>query len=402
MTDKNKVESRLEALGSELRSQKSVVGDVMARVNVMPCPARTGPERKDAVIWRLIMNKYARMAAVAAMLTIVAIVVVTTIDKTTPAAYALEQTIAAIRDVRFVHMTEWSVGKDEPLNIWMEYSDTGEPLRIRLSFPEWKNPGDGAKEVLWQDNVAQVYKAKNNMFITISEKKILREFRKLASALDAGELFKRMATIENVAERKVEVAMPSGDQDKIIITSSFKGLMQKFYVDPATKLLSKMETFTIDAEGKEKLVATMNCDYARPETDVFAIQAPEGTTNIDMVNTVIGIPQGEMTDEQAAKETVRQFWQALIDSDYRKAGGIFSGFPEDKMKETFGRARVISIVSIEEPIVDDVSRTTGGYRVKCVVELEYNGKTGQQQFGPLVRKGDDQAHPDNWVINGGI
>jgi len=397
MSDKNEIGSRLRALGGELRGQGSVVDDVMSRVKDMPVPMSSRPEQRDAVIWRFIMKRYGRIAAVAAVLVIAVVIGVKMIDKVTPAAYALQQTIAAIREVGFVHVMEWSAGQDEPLSIWIEYNENTEPLTIRMSLPAWKSPEDGAKEVLWQDNVAQVYVPKKNVLLTVAEKR-LREFRKLASSLDAGELFKKMATLENIGQRKVEVTMPTGDQDKIVIASTGNGLTKKFYVDPGTRLLARMETYRVDADNNETLEATMDFDYVRPEADVFAIQVPEGTTEIDMVNTIIGIPQGEMTDEQAAKETVRQFWQALIEQDYQKAGAIFSGVPADKMQEIFGKFKVIRVVSTDEPIVDAVSKTTGGYRVKCVLQIEMNGRTTQQEFGLLVRKGGSEMLPDNWMI----
>jgi hypothetical protein len=400
MTDKNKIETRLQALGKELRGQESAVGDVMSKISAMP-PVTRSEDPKGAMIWRFAMNRYTKIAATAAVLAIAAIVIFMAMEKATPAAYALNQTLEAIQNVRFVHLKVWQTDKDEPMQIWMEYDEKSEPIRIRMSMPEWKSPEDGPKELLWQDNVAQVYIVKKKVSVTLTEKAVAG-FRELASRLDAGELFKKMMAMEKTGQQKVEITIPSTKGEFIVITSSGKSVVKKFYIDPATKLLTKMETFTVDAAGNEKLDATMDFDYVRPEADVFAIAVPAGTMNIDMVSTVIGVPQGEMTDAQAATETVRQLWQALIDKDYQKAGGIYSGMPADKMKELFEPFKFIRVVSMETPIVDDVSRTTRGYRVNCVVEMEAGGKTVQQPFAPLVRKGDDQANPNNWVINGGI
>jgi hypothetical protein len=406
MTEKNKIETRLETLGSELRGQESVVGDVMSKINAMPPVTRSENGPRGAMIWRFVMNRYTKIAAVAAVLAIAAIVTFMAMEKATPMAYALEQTIAAIQNVRFVHLKVWQTADDEPMHIWMEYDNNAEPIRIRMSMPTWKSPKDGPKEVLWQDNVAQVLLVRKKTLLTITEKKMVGEFRGIASQLDAGQLFKRMVTGDKTAGPKVEVTKPSGDGEPIVVTSTMVkdniSYVQMFHIDPVTKLVTLTQVTSVDSDGKETVKFKMECDYTRPETDVFAIQVPEGTVSIDNVANVVGIPQGEMTDEQAATETVSQFWQALIAADYQKAGSIYSGLPADKMKEVFGRFKFIRLVSMEEPIVDAVSRSTHGYRVKCVIEMEYNGKTGQQPFGPLVRKGDDQAHPDNWVINGGI
>jgi hypothetical protein len=122
----------------------------------------------------------------------------------------------------------------------------------------------------------------------------------------------------------------------------------------------------------------------------------------DQVNNEFGLRQGEMTDQQAAAEAVRVFWQALIDGDYQEAGTIYSGVSADKMKERFGRFKVIRVISMDEPSTDAVTAMTSGFRVKSVVEVEVDGKTVQQPFGPLVRKGDDPSRPNNWMIHGGI
>jgi hypothetical protein len=111
-----------------------------------------------------------------------------------------------------------------------------------------------------------------------------------------------------------------------------------------------------------------------------------------------------MTDEQAATETVRQFFQALIDKDYKKAGQIYSGISEEKMKEIFeSKLNVTSIISIDTP----TPYPNGGqhcFRVPC--EVEITGTDGQKTtwkpYGPFARCGDDEIHPDRWIISGGI
>jgi hypothetical protein len=408
MTEKNKIETRLEALGSELRGQESVVGDVMDRINRISAAAQPLRERRDAVMWRFIMNRYTKIAAAAAVLIIAAIVTFMAMEKATPMAYALEQTVAAIQNVRFVHLRFWQADKDEPIEAWMEYDEKSEPLKIRLSLPTWKSPEDGPKEILWQDNVAQVLMVRKKALLTITDKKMAGEFRQIASQLDAGTLFKQMVAADKSGQRKVDVTMPSGEGESIIVTSTATGNngteVLTFHLDPATRLATLIEITTNDAAGKKTTVFKMECDYTRPDTDVFAIVVPAGTMNIDMVNTVVGVPQGEMTDEQAAKETVRQFWQALIDKDYQKAGGIFSGVPADKIQEMFRGFKFIRVVSMDEPSTDAVTARMGGLRVKSVVEVEVDGRTAPQSFtfSPIARKGDDQAHPNNWMISGGI
>jgi hypothetical protein len=400
MDNKNKIESRLQALGEDLRSQESVVSDVMDRINRIP--ASVGPVRspRDAFIWRFMMNKYTKIAAAAAILIVAAVVTVTMVEKSTPSAYALEQTIAAFQNVRFVHVNDWEVGKDQPMQIWMEYGDNAEPIRIRLSMPEWKNPLDGPKEAIWAAGVAQVYMPKKNVFVTIGEKRVVAEMRDLASALDAGDLFRKMAELQATGKRKVEIAMPSASQDKIVITSTGDGFTKRFYVDPASKLLVVMETYAIDDKGVETLKYKMDCDYNRPESDPFVLQVPDDIMKVDLVHIVGGIPQGDMTDTQIAIEVVRQFWQACIDGDYQKAGGIYSGIAAETLKKGFGQTKVTKVLSIGEPTPN--ADRPGVYDVSNTVEFTTGQTVESKTFTVYVRKGDDPSHPNNWMIIGGI
>jgi hypothetical protein len=400
MTEKNKIETRLEALGNELRGQESVVGDVMSRINAMPPVTRGESQARGAIVWRFIMNRYTKIAAAAAVFAIAAIVTFMAMEKATPMAYAVEQTIEAIQNIRFVHITDREVGKVEPMNIWMEYNENTEPVRIRLSMPEWKNPQDGPKEAVWEGNIAQVYMPKKKVFVVVGEKRILREMREIAVGLDAGSLFKIMVEQEKSGQRTVQITMPSKDGEPIIVTSTGKSVVKKFYIDSTTKLLTTMETYAVDDNGNEKLQYRMECDYVRPQGDIFSLEVPEGTMKVDMVNTVVGIPQGDMTDTQIATEVVRQFWQALIDGDYQKAGGIYSGVPGERLKTAFGQTKITRILSADEPTAD--TARAGDYNVSCTVEFQTGGKVEQKTFKVFVRKGDDQAHPNNWVISGGI
>jgi hypothetical protein len=399
--DNNKnIESRLEAFGRDLRSRESVVSSVMNRITMIPASTGPVPSRQDALIWRFMMNRYTKIAAAAAILIIAVVATVTMVEKSTTIAYALDQTIAALQNVKFVHVTDWEIGKDEPMHIWMEYGDNSEPIRIRMSMPEWKNPLDGPKEVIWADGIAQVYMPKKNVFVTVAEKRVVREMRDLAGGLDAGELFKKMAEVQASGKRTVEIMMPSGDQKMIVIVSSGENLVKKFYVDPSTKLLAIMETYAVDNSGKETLQYKMDCDYVRPENDVFILKVPDSVMKVDMASRVIGIAQGEMTDTQVAAECVSQFWQALIARDFQKAGGIYSGVAAETLEKAFGKTVVSRVVSQDTPVVNP--EREGVYNVKCTVEFQTGSQTESKTFTVFVRKGDDVAHADNWMIIGGI
>jgi hypothetical protein len=132
-------------------------------------------------------------------------------------------------------------------------------------------------------------------------------------------------------------------------------------------------------------------------------EVPKDVSVTDQLNRLIGIPQGSMTDEQAAAETIRQFFQALIGKDYKKAGSIYSGISEEKAKDIFRNLNVTAILSIGNPTPHP---ETGphSFRVPCKLEITTpdGEKVTWEPHGPFARSGDDEVHPDRWIIHGGI
>jgi hypothetical protein len=109
-----------------------------------------------------------------------------------------------------------------------------------------------------------------------------------------------------------------------------------------------------------------------------------------------------MTDEQAAAETVRQFFQALIDKDYKKVGLIWCGELEEYAKEEFGAVNVARIASIGPP-VPQPDWDKHGFKVPCELEIIHlDGQKTVWKSSPYVRPGDDEMHPDRWNITGGV
>jgi len=104
----------------------------------------------------------------------------------------------------------------------------------------------------------------------------------------------------------------------------------------------------------------------------------------------------------AGVECARQFFQALADKDYRKAGLIVCGEMEDDAKAEYGKLTVAAIVSVgpAEPQPKWVKR---GYKVPCELKVVHpDGRQSAWTPGVYVRPGDDEMHPDHWNITGEV
>jgi hypothetical protein len=119
---------------------------------------------------------------------------------------------------------------------------------------------------------------------------------------------------------------------------------------------------------------------------------------VDQIAQEIGLPQGDLTDNEIAVEVVRQFFEALIAQDYAEAGRLFGGVPAERMQKKYGHIKFVRIVSLGEPVLNPPTREL---RVPYVVEIEENGaitrwKT-KYDFVPVRQV---HGQPGRWATTG--
>jgi hypothetical protein len=221
-------------------------------------------------------------------------------------------------------------------------------------------------------------------------------------------VMKRHLEDQKAGKVDIDKQRPEDKQKPALIVVTYKTKPQKgiYYIDQSMDLITRIEVYSTE-NNKDVLKSTMQfSDYNIPiDENMFSLESevPKNITLVNQLNQLIGIPQGSMTDEQAAAETIRQFFQALIDKDYKKAGSVYSGVSEEKAKEIFSRLNVTAIISIGTPTPHP---ETGphSFRVPCELEITNpdGKKTTWKPYGPFTRCGDDETHPDRWIIHGGI
>jgi hypothetical protein len=346
---------------------------------------------------------------VAAAAVIVAVVLsITIVDKSIPTAFGIERVIAAYNTIRFLHVKDFRAGQDEPSEFWIKSDEQGRIANARYYLPEHISPEDGAKLVTWTPEKAELWFKRKNSYLVFQSKRIepmMQNLREQSQPkLVMGELLKE----QKAGTVVIDIHNPQEKQRPITITATYKTRPRKeiYYVNQATDLITHIEYFKIE-NNKDMLIGTMEYyDYNVPIAEkMFSLkdEVPKDVTMVDQLNQLIGIPQGNMTYEQAAVETVRQFFQALIEKDYKKAGLIYSGVSEEKAKEYFGKLNVTAIISVGPATPYP---QCGEHSFVILVEYEITDANGnksiRKQLGPKARCGDDEMHPDRWIIHGGI
>jgi tetratricopeptide (TPR) repeat protein len=129
MSVRDDLEEKLQSLGQAIGSDRSLIQTVMSRINPGPSAGFYRIER------RFTMSRLMKLAA-AAVIIIAVVLAITFLDKSTTPAYAIEQTVDALKNVRFMHIVQ----RDRVGNIederWIEIGPDGFQARYRQDTPE--------------------------------------------------------------------------------------------------------------------------------------------------------------------------------------------------------------------------------------------------------------------------
>ncbi len=366
-------------------------------------------------IRRLIMKSPITKLAVAAAVVVVAIVSLQFLGSG-PAAYALEQTINANHSVRYLHIKSFfdSQHENEPgREFWIACDETGQVQSVRFQIPEWANPDDGEKWLVWNQGIAKIWFHRKNSYLICRDEKVQKWVLDLLQSSDPRTTVERLSREAAAGNLTLDVNQPTGKSQPITVTATYvwdgksPSRREVLTIDPATKLVTAIAYYHRSADGQFLYDGRQeNHDYnVEIASEMFVLddEVPAGVMRVDQVVQDVGLPQGNMTDEEAAVATVREFWEAIKVRDYEKAGMMFGGIPAEKVKEWFGGMNVVRIVSIGEP-TPHPSPGVGGFVVPCKVELQNaDGSTFVREFPRIaVRPVDREQQADRWNIHGGI
>jgi hypothetical protein len=402
---------KIEKLAKEIRVKPGVIDHGRILADAADALERTTSARALAArmsLWRTIMNNRITKLAAAAVIIVAVVVSITVFNKSVPTAFGIEQVIDAYNNVRFLHVKQFKANQEEPLEFWIRSDEQGRIANARVYQPEHVQPEDGAKLFTWTPERAELWFKRKNSFLIFQSRGIEDRMQSILEQCQPKLVMKKLLEDQKAGAVDIDIQKPQGKQEPVTITTTYKTVPKKeiYYINQATDLITSVELYRIENKQDVLDSTTEFYDYNVPiDQKMFSLkdEVPKDVSVIDQLNQLIGIPQGNMTDEQAAAETVRQFFQALIDKDYKKAGSIFSGVSEGKAKEYFSKLNVTAIISIGSPTPHP---ETGrhSFRVPCEVEITTpdGKKTTWKPYGPFARCGDDEMHPDRWIIHGGI
>jgi len=316
-------------------------------------------------------------------------------------AYSIDQTLEANRGIRFVHMK--FEGKGERRNeqeMWAQFNEKGELIRLLVDYPVTE---DGHKTVNWMTDKIQVWFRAGNAIRTIAEKNIPDQMKRIFADFDPKPMMEKVA--KGVKEGKLNLEQqPSTDKDEtitLIVTNKDSKFQRTIYkVDQASKLVKEVEIYELWDEKYELAKRISYSDYNKPTgPEVFTFKPQANTVIIDETAQVLGLPKGDLSDKEIAAKVAREFFEAMIAKDYKKAGMLAMGNPAAEVEKQFKNIKFLRIVSIGEPSPHE---ETGSQLVPCKIEVETSGWFNlykEKTIEPcrtLVRP--VHSYPDRWGI----
>lgn len=376
---------------------RRILADASAGLeNPQPTPTLLDAHRSS--VWRIVMrNNWTRLAA--ALLIVAALGTITLLRQVDTVAYGLEQTLEANAGLRYIHIRVDPAGSGLS-EAWAQFGEDGELLRLRMIFPKTE---DGAKEVVWQEDKAEVWFKTKGHAVVVHEKEMLKRIPEMLASFDPKVATKQLHEAQANGKVEIETRDPSGEGEPItlVVNSNDSPDKQAIYrVNSQTKLVERIERYRLAGDKRELVSPHEYLEYNQEiPPEKFVLDIPSNVMRIDTTTQDVGLSKGDLTDDQIVVKVAREFFEALIAKNYGRAGGLYEGMPASRMEEVYGRIEFVRIISVGDPIPHPRAETRF-LQVPCEVELRVNGQTHVKEFMPNIRPVYGQ--PDRWGIGGGI
>jgi hypothetical protein len=294
-------------------------------------------------------------------------------DKTTPTAYALEQTIEANHSVRYLHIKGFDPSHKEPKEYWVECDESGQLKSARWHMPEWDAPEDGAKVVVWKENKIQLWfkgtTKRKGCLVTYTNVKGADWLYNRAQVRNPRLAVEHL--YEQQAQGKVKIQVDeSADKAKpIVVTATYlpespkSGEREVLFVDRGTKLVTATKFYRLK-DGKYEYQGMQEYyDYNQPidpemfdldkevPADVLRIDEDQQKIEMNKLNKRISPDELEKYENMTPKEMTIVFFQACADEDWDELLKFMSDSEiRQETKDYYGS---LEIISIGEPFKTD-------------------------------------------------
>jgi hypothetical protein len=377
------------------------------------------PAELQPHLWRIIMKSKIAKLAVACVIIAIAAVLVIYLERATPSAYAIVQTIEASRGIKQLYF-EYYAPSDSNVakECWVEFDESGQPKNVRTNLHKYW--GDQLLVHVWKEGKTQTWRKEKNILLCYEAESFTAKIFHLVNQRDPRKAVETLYERQKKGQVKVEIEEPANRSEPIIIRGTFlpgKYLLERpnmpsfrdvLHVDRKTKLVTAIEVYELKDGADEYRGVWKYSNYDKPfDADVFDLEdelAPD-VKRIDLMALDIGLERGDLSEEEIAVKVVREFYKALIERNCARAAKLIggnmyaandSGEKERELKQLLEQLTVVRIVSIGKPRTRATDPAPALY-VPCVIECEKDGEIINHSE-PYIAVYWLSWNPDRWAI----
>ncbi|MEN6385786.1 MAG: tetratricopeptide repeat protein [Phycisphaerales bacterium] len=253
--------------------------------------------------WRIIMKSRITKLAVAAVLLIAAVLTITFLDKSVAPAYAIEQTVEAMKNVRFLHLVSYNETGEIKDERWIELGFDGHQVKYRQDTPpDFLVIEDGKTTAVY-------YKNKRTVVLHNKENCQYQWIGPLGAFLEnlrqKGKIIKE--NVEYNGQKVHLISWPMMNVD--------------CYIDPATNL--------------PLTVGAYHLSYEQPDDSIFTIFTPKDYNVVNAASSDTTNVPNWLKEQKQIFDNFELAKDALIMGNYSKASALFESVVQIEVRHNW-------------------------------------------------------------------
>jgi hypothetical protein len=396
-------------IGTSAKTDKAVLGDVL---KVLENSETTKSAKLGPNLRRKIMRSRITKLAGAAVIIVAVTLSITFLDKAVAPAYAIEQTIQACKNTRFIHFELFVPSNNKDKDAWLEYDDSGQIKNVRVNF---YLPKENERVMVWKQGKTQMWDKQRKKLQLFEDKIYTDKIIFFVQRYDPASAVEHIQKMEKEGKVKIEIDEPANKTEPIILTAIYEPntyalegpkpkMKEIFFIDRYTKLVTAIKLYELK-DGQYSYIGVWKFpDYNIAfNAQIFNLEGelPSDVDIVDMMALDIGLEQCDLTNGQIVIKVVQEFFNALIAKDYESAIKLLyheSPEAEAGIRKEIEKINIIRVISVDKAFP---CSPMGSWSVSCVFESEKDGKV--VRLGPTnIFVNHVLGHPNRWVIEGGF
>ncbi|MHC4388974.1 MAG: hypothetical protein ACYSX1_10240 [Planctomycetota bacterium] len=346
----------------------------------------------------------AKLAAAVAIALVVLVVSIGILDRSTGPAYALEQTVEAVKDIRYFHFRYMNKSR-QGVNreAWVKYDHDGQLKKVRVNFLKLD------LAMVWNNGITQHLSADRNELSIFEDTEYTDKILFFANRHDPKNAIEYLRQHEAKGDVRIEIGESAEQSDLIPVTVTYDPntyligkpvprMREVLHVDPATKLLSHIDVHVQIKDSFAHSGVWEYLDYNQPfKPGIFDLEKEIGadTTRFSTLASDLGIKQGNMSEREIAVKVANEFLAAWKSKNYDRAvqiHGYMTRSSRDNLLQRLSMSDLLQVVEIGEP--SPAEPPMRGYTLRCTLQIMRGGTTRKRGWTIHVRK----RTPTRWRI----